>query len=248
MNLDDDQELGSLLREQATRHVAPDGLRAGLRAQAAMARAGSAGAAPARSQTAVPPSMRRFGWRGLSASFVMGVAGTLLLAPLLREAIERAPLEAELVAEHTRALQRGTLTAVVSTDRHTVKPWFQGRLDFAPPVFDLAAEGFPLQGGRVEALRGQPVAVLVYLRNKHVVELYIRPANGRVAQTSEVQRGFNLLRWGDGAMEYWAVSDVERGEMQRLAELWQARIRAETVAAPLRPPGPNGGNGGNGGS
>ncbi len=105
----------------------------------------------------------------------------------------------------------------------------------------MQAEGFPLQGGRVEALRGERVAVLVYLRNKHVVELYIRPANAQLALTSEVQRGFNLLHWADGAMEYWAVSDVERGELQRMAASWEARIRAEATAVPLRPLSASGG-------
>jgi len=221
MKLDDDEELSSLLREQASRHAAPDSLRAGLRAQAALARAGSPAVAPS-----PPPAQRlpRFGWRGLSASFALGIACTLVMAPLIREAVERAPIEAELVSEHTRALQRGTLTAVVSTDRHTVKPWFQGRLDFAPPVFDLAAEGFPLQGGRVEELRGERVAVLVYMRNKHVVELYVRPSSRQRVPTPAVQKGFNLLHWADGSMEYWAVSDVERGELLRMAQGWQARL------------------------
>ena len=230
---DDDEQLGSLLRGHASRHAAPESLRAGLRAQAALARAGSQRNEPPRKVRAL--RFLGFGWRGLGASFALGAACALTLAPLVREAVERAPLEAELVSEHTRALQRGSLTAVLSTDRHTVKPWFQGRLDFAPPVFDLAAEGFPLQGGRVEELRGERVAVLVYLRNKHVVEIYIRPANAQLALTPAVQRGFNLLHWADGAMAYWAVSDVESGELRRMAQLWQARAQAETGVVPAHP-------------
>jgi anti-sigma factor RsiW len=141
--------------------------------------------------------------------------------------IQKQPLDAELVAAHVRALQVGPLAEVVSTDRHLVKPWFQGRLDYAPPVFDLATEGFPLTGGRVEHVRGDPVATLAYARNRHVIDLTVWPSAARTAPTHGVRRGFNLVHWADGSMQYWAVSDLERGELENFAQLWIERTGAQ---------------------
>jgi len=134
------------------------------------------------------------------------------------------PVDAELVADHVRALQVGPLTEVASTDRHTVKPWFQGRLDYAPPVFDLAAEGFPLVGGRIEHVRGSVVATLAYTRNRHVIDVFVWPSARQQAPVRSVRKGFNVLHWADGSMQYWAVSDLERGEMERFTQLWLGQV------------------------
>jgi anti-sigma factor RsiW len=132
-----------------------------------------------------------------------------------------------VVADHVRALQIGPLAEVVSTDRHTVKPWVQGRLDYAPPVFDLAAEGFPLMGGRIEHVRGNVVATLAYARERHVIDVFVWPSTAQQAPTRSLRKGFNVLHWADGSMQYWAVSDLERGEMERFARLWRERVAAQ---------------------
>jgi len=223
MSLDDDN-LSALIRRHATRHAAPDSLRAGLRTQIALAEA-SRGEPPA------PRVQRRrwlaLGWRTASLSFAFGVACTLLVVPLAQRLDLNEPMDADLVADHVRALQVGPLTEVVSTDRHTVKPWFQGRLDYAPPVFDLAADGFPLMGGRIEHVRGNVVATLAYARERHVIDVFVWPSTAQQAPARSMRKGFNVLHWSDGSMQYWAVSDLERAEMERFARLWRERVAAQ---------------------
>jgi len=111
----------------------------------------------------------------------------------------------------------------VSTDQHTVKPWFDGRIDFAPPVRDFVAEGFPLIGGRIDYIAGHPVAVLIYRRDKHVIDLSIWPATGRDAVTpaSGERSGYNYIRWRANGLVFWAVSDVEAGQLADFVKLWQ---------------------------
>ncbi|HEY9064246.1 MAG TPA: anti-sigma factor [Burkholderiaceae bacterium] len=226
----DEQELSEQIRRHATRHAAPDGLRAGIRAQIALADAGRADAPAPTSARAPGPRARWFAWRTAAASFALGVACALVVPPVLQRVAPGGlaePLEAELVADHVRALQVGPLAEVASSDRHTVKPWFQGRLDYAPPVFDLAADGFPLQGGRVEHVGGGAVAALAYVRNRHVIEVFVWPSEAPAAATHRVRRGFNVLHWADGAMQYWVVSDMERAELERFGEIWRARVAAQ---------------------
>ena len=149
------------------------------------------------------------------------------MLPLVQRLDLNGPLDAELVADHVRALQLGPLIEVVSTDRHTVKPWFQGRLDYAPPVFDLAAQGFPLMGGRIEHLRGNAIAALAYARNRHVVDVFVWPSAAQSVPLRSQHKGFNVLHWADGSMQYWAVSDLERTEMERFAQLWREQAAAQ---------------------
>lgn len=228
----DDDQLSDLIRRHATRHAAPEELRAGIRTQIAVAEANRAPAA------APAPRSRRFGlawanpWGAAAGSFALGVLVTALVLPIAREANFGQPIEAELVADHVRALRVGPLTEVVSTDRHTVKPWFQGRIDFAPPVLDLAADGFPLKGGRIEHVRGQTVATLAYARDRHVIDLFVWPADAPSAPRHRVERGFNVVHWADGSMQYWAVSDVEREELETMARLWRERLATAAASAP----------------
>ena len=221
----DDQDLSSLIRRNATRHAAPDTLRAAIRTQIALADAG-------RTEPTTPPKAPRRAWFTLpwptaSVSFALGLACALFVLPLVQRLDLNGPLDAELVADHVRALQVGPLTEVVSTDRHTVKPWFQGRLDYAPPVFDLAAQGFPLMGGRIEHLRGNAIAALAYARNRHVVDVFVWPSAAQSVPLRSQHKGFNVLHWADGSMQYWAVSDLERAEMERFAQLWREQAAAQ---------------------
>lgn len=225
----DDQELSAHIRRNATRHVAPDALRAGIRTQIAVAEAGRADAPePRQNATWFPPrawvSLR---WRTAAVSFMLGLACSIVVIPMVPRLDMNEPLDVALVSDHVRALQIGPLTEVVSTDRHTVKPWFQGRLDYAPPVLDFGAEGFPLIGGRVEHVRGNAVATLAYARSRHVIDVFVWPSGMQSPGARSVHKGFNVLSWADGSMQYWAVSDLDRAEMERFAQLWRDRVAAQ---------------------
>ena len=133
-------------------------------------------------------------------------------------------LTQHVVASHIRSLIVNHLADVRSTDEHTVKPWFNGKLDFSPPVDDLAKQGFPLIGGRLDYLNNRPVAALVYQRDKHVINIFVWPSN-RTRQTSESitkQQGYNVIRSTRSGMNFWTVSDLERSQLEKFVELLNA--------------------------
>jgi anti-sigma factor RsiW len=132
-----------------------------------------------------------------------------------------AALADEAIADHIRALMPGHLSDVESTDQHTVKPWFDGKLDFAPPVENFSAQGFPLIGGRLDYLAHHPAAALVYQRRKHFVSVFLLPAIGEPdrPESRETQLGYNVISWTRGSMNYWAVSDLNHAELEELAKL-----------------------------
>jgi anti-sigma factor RsiW len=142
-------------------------------------------------------------------------------------------LAREVLNSHLRSLMAGHLMDVVSTDQHTVKPWFDGRVDFAPPVIDFAADGFHLIGGRLDYLDGRSVAALVYQRRKHIVNVFVWPAADRsdTAVKSVEHDGYNLLHWRRGGMNYWMASDLNAQEMDTFAGV----LRAETAAPAPHP-------------
>ncbi len=121
---------------------------------------------------------------------------------------------------HLRSLQAGHLVDVASTDQHTVKPWFDGKIDFAPPVRDFVDDGFPLQGGRLDVLHGRSVAALVYGRRKHVVNVFVWPTTqGDHAPRSGSQLGYQWMEWRKGGMEFCAVSDTSTSDLEELERL-----------------------------
>lgn len=128
-----------------------------------------------------------------------------------------------IVAAHIRALQPDHLVDVVSSEQHTVKPWFAGRLPFAPPVKDLSAEAFFLQGARLDALPGNTAATLVYKRRQHLIDLFIWPTgtDERDGRNAGVREGYNFVRWQSGGMTFWAVSDLNMKELGDFAGLWR---------------------------
>jgi anti-sigma factor RsiW len=196
--------------------MTPDGVRA--RVMARLRQAEPPPAISARQE-------RRWNWawlRGPSFGFGLGAACAAAIAFLL-VLPGRDDLTDAVVASHIRALQPGHLEDVASTDQHTVKPWFDGRIDFAPPVRDFAAQGFPLRGGRLDYLDGRPVAALVYQRDKHVINLFVWPASGAAPQLTAERtvQGYNIVHWTAGGMNFWAVSDVERNQLDEFAALWK---------------------------
>ena len=129
----------------------------------------------------------------------------------------------QVVASHVRSLLAAHLVDVVSSDQHTVKPWFDGKIDFAPEVRDLSANGFPLAGGRLDYLDGKTVVALVYQRHKHPINLFITPAstNRDTSPTVTSRRGYNVFSWTRGGMNYWAVSDLNQDELRQFTELFE---------------------------
>lgn len=174
--------------------------------------------------TATPVRQRIPVWRWVAvAASILVVAGISWYAwPRPSVTSASAPFTAaEMIDAHIRSLQPGHLTDVASTDQHTVKPWFAGKLDFAPPVKDFSAEGFPLIGGRLDALGGRNVAVLVYARRKHIINVFVMPT--KESDTSihppGLRQGYQWRHWRRQGMEYCAVSDVSDSDLYELAQL-----------------------------
>ena len=156
--------------------------------------------------------------------FATGVACVLLFfaATFFQSTrTSRNSIADQVIGNHVRSLLAAHLVDIPSSDQHTVKPWFDGRIDFAPPVRDLSSDGFPLTGGRLDYLDGKTAAALVYHRNKHPINLFITPAPAQPDRRPKLvtRRGYSLFHWTHGEMEYWAVSDLNQTELQKFADL-----------------------------
>ncbi len=141
-------------------------------------------------------------------------------------------LAAEVLTSHIRSLMPGHLTDVQSSDQHTVKPWFNGKLDYSPPVYDFAGQGFPLLGGRLDYVGGRPVAALVYGRRQHVINVVLWPRDRdprASAPAAHTRQGYHVLRWVTPDYTYWAVSDLGLAELQDFERLL---LQADSAAAP----------------
>jgi len=162
-------------------------------------------------------------WLVVAAAMVLIVLGAVSL-----ERIGFGPSHQDLIAQeivdgHIRSLMANHLSDVVSTDQHTVKPWFDGKLDFAPPVVNLVQADFPLVGGRLDYIDGRPVAALVYQRRLHYINLFIWPSAGKPSSplASQAREGYTLLHWTRDDMTFWAISDLSMEELQTFAALFQ---------------------------
>jgi anti-sigma factor RsiW len=185
-----------------------------------------------RIEAAIPQSKIMPNRRSLLRGFAMGsavsaIAATGLVAIVLRDD-DRQRIEAELVSAHLRSLQAGHLTDVISTDQHTVKPWFNGKLDVSPPVIDLTAQGFTLVGGRLDYVDARAIGAVVYRRRQHVINLFVAQTSNterRAARTDTLQ-GFNIRRWSDRGLNYWAISDLGADELAEFSEKFEAAASA----------------------
>ena len=158
-------------------------------------------------------------WAAVAAALALGGALGVLFAPIRGTGSVRRGDDA-LVSAHVRALASGTPVEVFSSDRHAVKPWFAGRVDFSPKVRDFASEEFPLVGGRVDRIAGRAVAVLVYTHGRHKLDLFVEVAPApSPAVTVSMVRGLRVARWTEGDLAYAAVSDMEESEILAFADL-----------------------------
>jgi anti-sigma factor RsiW len=132
-----------------------------------------------------------------------------------------------VISAHLRSLQAEHLTEVETSDQHTVKPWFNGKLDVAPPVVDLTSQGFTLLGGRLDYINGAGVAAIVYRRRRHVINLFVAPGAGAEDREAKIEpvQGFNIRRWTEQGLNFWAVSDINAEELQEFGQKFEAALR-----------------------
>jgi anti-sigma factor RsiW len=170
---------------------------------------------------------RRFfiGGFGMGTVLSGAVAAALVLAVLRDDDTQK--LTSEVVSAHLRSLQPGHLTDVETSDQHTVKPWFNGKLDVAPPVIDLTAQGFTLLGGRLDEINGETVGAIVYRRRNHIINLFVAESLGGKQQNAvaAVRHGFNVRHWTEGSLSFWAVSDINAAELSEFEQKFSAALR-----------------------
>jgi len=172
----------------------------------------------------------RESWKNFFGGFAVGTALSAAVAASLVIAVVRndqnQQIAGDVVSAHLRSLQAGHLTDVETSDQHTVKPWFNGKLDVAPPVIDLTAQGFTLIGGRLDYINGQPVASIVYRRRKHVINLFVAQQLGAAVHgvKDEIVQGFNIRHWSESGLDLWAVSDIDAGELDEFGQKFTAAL------------------------
>jgi anti-sigma factor RsiW len=205
------EALQRLMRQHLPREAPPPGLRRRVETAVGMQRPRARFA-----QT-------QFSWRALAASivvtaFVAGSSTSMFLAPSQSDLVRTGVVDA-----HIRSLMASQPIDVASSDRHTVKPWFNGRIPQSPRVVDLAKEEFPLVGGRIDVVGETPVPTLVYAHRKHLISLTAVPDTGRAnsAPVLSAINGYNMYRWAEDGVAYWAVSDVASADLDKLVTLFR---------------------------
>jgi anti-sigma factor (TIGR02949 family) len=176
---------------------------------------------PPQRQVIPMPRRAALNWLAVAAAIAVAFVLGARVIPNIGGQRQGDLVAQEIFASHIRSLQPGHLFDVQSTDQHTVKPWFDGKLDFAPPVLDLAPEGFPLVGGRLDYADGRPVAAMVYGRRLHYINLFVWPSPQaqNAPPASQVREGYNILHWTQSGMNFWAVSDVAPEDLQTFVAL-----------------------------
>jgi anti-sigma factor RsiW len=216
--LEDQQGVCALLRRSSLAYAAPATLRD--RIQSSL-----------RAATTADVEVRESGnlWRSLHVWRSAGAVAVLALFSLsgwqltarLREPSTDQRIAAEVFSSHVRSLEADHLMDVVSTDQHTVKPWFDAKLDFSPPVEDLANNGFPLVGGRLDYLEGREVAALIYQRHNHFINVFVWPDSNETNSTQSVKspKGYGIMQWSRDGFQCWAVSDIDGSELAMFVRL-----------------------------
>jgi anti-sigma factor RsiW len=175
-------------------------------------------------------SIRRW-WRSFLGGFSVGAAlsgvATAMLVIGLFTTNQDQQIADEVVSAHIRSLQAGHLMDVQTSDQHTVKPWFNGKLDVAPPVVDLTAQGFTLLGGRLDYIDGEPVASVIYQRRKHVINLFVAQRLGaaHASVMDKTIQGYNVRHWTEQGLDFWAVSDLAGDELDEFVQKISAALR-----------------------
>ena len=158
-------------------------------------------------------------WMNVGLTSVCSIAFAITMALYLAIPTQAELINQEIVASHYRSLLANHLADVVSSDHHTVKPWFAGKLDYAPVVVDFASDGFPLLGGRLDYINHRTVAALAYRHNKHLINVFMWPDSSGTSSSTTAIRGFNVLQWNDAGMAYHAVSDMNVQELENFRQL-----------------------------
>jgi anti-sigma factor RsiW len=177
------------------------------------------------------PSRRTFfGGFAVGSALSAAIAATLVVGVFRSD--QNQQVAGEVVSAHIRSLQAGHLMDVETSDQHTVKPWFDGRVDVAPPVIDLTAQGFTLLGGRLDYIDGEPVASVVYQRRKHVINLFVAQRLGvkQAGAMAETIQGYNVHHWSEQGLDFWAVSDLAGDELDEFVQ---------KISAAVHPSGPS---------
>lgn len=216
------QALRGRVASEAQRHIAPEYLKH--RIHAALQ-------AEPRPQRRTTPRAWPWAWINLGLAGAATAAFAVTLTLYLDQPTANERIEQELAASHFRSLMPNHLADVASTDQHTVKPWFTGKLDFSPPVYDLTPQGYALIGGRLDYLQQRAVAALAYRHRQHILNLYIWPdASGRSeAPHAAMRQGFHLLRWSQDGMQYSAVSDINPQDLAQFADMLRQKVAQADV-------------------
>jgi anti-sigma factor RsiW len=168
-----------------------------------------------------PPARGPWRWIAIAAAVLLAVSAAWNIALFRSHTSETDAIAQNVLASHVRSLMGNHLLDVPSSDQHTVKPWFNGKLDFSPDVRDFAAQGFPLIGGRIDYVGGRPVAALVYQRRKHIINVFTWPSDAP-GNSGEIDRnGYHAVHWHSGGMAWWTVSDLNIGELRQFQRLYQ---------------------------
>jgi anti-sigma factor RsiW len=197
-----------LLHADGVRHSAPDALKSRIRSL------------PELSDKRAPLGHRLPGWLapGIAGALAASLAVVSFTGPLQQQSV----MDEQIISGHVRSLQPGHLIDVQTSNQHVVKPWFNGRIDFAPPVPDLADQGFPLVGGRLDSIDGKTVPAIVYRRRLHTVNLFVWPADN-AAGRAFVKDGFAVTEWSRNGLRFAAVSDISAAELRQFENLFAQR-------------------------